>query len=144
MSAKTTVTLTTDGAAKNNQNPSKREAGFGYVIEYKGDTIAEEFEYIGQDTEYTNNFAEYQAVIVAVRNIKKRFADKQIDLRLRSDSELVIKQLNGEYSVNKMREQYELCLDELDSLANWQAEHISEAPGNNVDRADTLASKSFE
>jgi ribonuclease HI len=144
MNNKTTVILTTDGAARDNQYPSKRRSGFGYVIEHNGETIAEEYQYIGQDTEYTNNFAEYQAVIVAVRNIKERFADKQIDLRLRSDSELVIKQLNGVYTADKMREQYELCLDELDSLANWQAEHISEAPGNNVDRADTLASKSFE
>jgi probable phosphoglycerate mutase len=144
MRNETTVTLTTDGATRDNQYPSKRRSGFGYVIEHNDETIAEEYQYIGQDTAYTSNFAEYQAVIIGVKNIKERFADRQINLRLRSDSELIIKQLNGEYSVNKMREQYELCLDELDSLANWQAEQVSEAPGNNVDHADTLASKSFE
>lgn len=144
MSGEKIITLTTDGAAKDNQNPSKRKAGFGYVVEHNGETIAEEHQYIGQGAEFTNNFAEYRAVIVGIQDIRNRFADKQIHLRLRSDSELVIKQLNGIYSADKMREQYDLCLDELNSLASWEAKQVSETSGNTISRADTLAAQSFE
>ena len=35
-------------------------------------------------------------------------------------------------------------MDELSSFSSWQAEHVSETPGNDIDRADTLANKSFE
>jgi ribonuclease HI len=144
MSEKTTIILTADGASKNNQSPSKRKAGFGYLIQHDGETITEEYQYIGQGTECTNNFAEYRAVIVGVQDIKKRFPDRQIDLLIRSDSEVVVKQLNGVYNADKMQEQYELCIEELNSLASWQAEHVSEVSGNNIDRVDTLAAKSFK
>ena len=143
MSAGTTIILTTDGAAKDNQHENKRRGGFGYVIEHNDERIAEEYRYIAQHPMCTNNFAEYQAVISGVRDIKEQFADGQVSLRLQSDSEVVIKQLTGAYSANKMEKQYQICKDELSSFSSWQAEHVSEAPGNDVDRADTLANKSF-
>lgn len=144
MNTEKTITLTTDGASRDNQHPDKRRAGFGYLIDQNGETIAEEHQFIGKGTECTSNLAEYRAVIAGIRDIKERFTDRQISLHLKSDSELVVKQLTGEYNANDMQEQYELCLDELDSLASWKAEQVSEAPGNTIDRADTLAAKSFE
>ena len=144
MSSETTIILTTDGAARDNQNEDQRRAGFGYVIEHDKKRIAEEYQYVGQHPMCTNNFAEYEAVITGIQDVKERFADRDVGLRLQSDSEVVIKQLTGAYSVNEMRKQYDLCMDELSSFSSWQAEHVSEAPGNDIDRADTLANKSFE
>jgi ribonuclease HI len=52
--------------------------------------------------ETTNNEAEYQAVILAFKKFKQVFGKKlakNSEIELRSDSELLIKQLNGEYKI---------------------------------------------
>ncbi len=45
----------------------------------------------------TNNVAEYKAVIMALKYVKERFKDANFILQ--SDSQLVVKQLSGEYKV---------------------------------------------
>lgn len=93
-----TYSIYTDGGARGNPGP----AGAGAVItDATGTTIAEVSEYLG---ERTNNWAEYQAAILALETLKKtigekRMKDAQIDVHL--DSELVTKQLNGEYQVKE-------------------------------------------
>ena len=47
----------------------------------------------------TNNFAEYTAVILALEWCKSNFNAKETDLELFSDSELVVRQINGHYKV---------------------------------------------
>jgi len=57
------------------------------------------YEFIG---ETTNNEAEYQAIIFALRKIRQligRERLKQIPVEIRLDSELITKQLNGEYKI---------------------------------------------
>jgi ribonuclease HI len=88
--------VNTDGGARSNPGP----AGVGGVIaDENGVTIKEFSGYIGKQT---NNFAEYEAVIFAIAQLKKLVPEKdrsnvQIDFRI--DSELVVKQLNGEYQI---------------------------------------------
>ncbi len=56
--------------------------------------------------EATNNEAEYQAVISALKKFKALFGKKlakNSEIVLRSDSELLIKQLNGEYKILEPR-----------------------------------------
>jgi len=51
---------------------------------------------------FTNNEAEYQAVIFALKKFKALFGKKLAaltEIELRSDSELLVKQLNGEYKI---------------------------------------------
>lgn len=80
----------TDGGAIGNPGP----AGLGVVIcDEKGEILAEHSKYIG---EATNNQAEYQALILALEKAKQMGA-KNLECFL--DSELVVKQLNGEYRV---------------------------------------------
>lgn len=92
----------TDGGSRGNPGP----AALGVVV-YKqrlGDGNGWEFvkqynEYLG---EKTNNEAEYQAVVFALKKVKQLFGKnktKEIDIEFRSDSELVVKQLNGEYKL---------------------------------------------
>jgi len=50
----------------------------------------------------TNNEAEYQAVIFALKKTKALYGKKVVktaEIEIRSDSELLIKQLNGEYKI---------------------------------------------
>lgn len=80
----------TDGGARGNPGP----AGIGAVIYNEEKQIIEEIsEYIG---ETTNNQAEYRAVVAAIKKAKSLGAEA-IDFYL--DSELVVKQLRGEYKI---------------------------------------------
>jgi len=81
----------TDGGARGNPGP----AAIGVVFfDENGKEIYSHKECIG---EATNNVAEYKAVICAIETAKDRFKPELIDLNL--DSELVCRQLNGEYKV---------------------------------------------
>ncbi|MDD3480760.1 MAG: ribonuclease HI family protein [Patescibacteria group bacterium] len=91
--------INTDGGARGNPGP----AGIGVVFsDEKGEKIATFREYIG---EATNNIAEYKALILALEKAKD-FEAEEIECRL--DSELVVKQLRGEYKVKdeKLKELY--------------------------------------
>lgn len=92
--------INTDGGARGNPGP----AGIGVVFsDDAGQIIARFKEYIG---EATNNVAEYRALILALEKARD-FEFEEIECRL--DSELIVKQLKGEYKVKdeKMKELYE-------------------------------------
>ena len=65
------------------------------VMDEEGTVLLEHAEGIGQTT---HNVAEYTAVLTAIRFAVERRATS---LRVRSDSRLVVKQINGEYRVTK-------------------------------------------
>jgi ribonuclease HI len=89
MSDNDLLSIHTDGAARGNPGP----AAFAFVIARDGQTVAEASGCLG-DT--TNNIAEYTALLKALER-----ADELGGRRLvvHSDSELMIKQMNGEYKV---------------------------------------------
>lgn len=85
-----------DGGARGNPGP----AALGVVIcNEKGEAVKRYSEYLG---EMTNNQAEYQALIFAFKKIKLLFGKKvaeQQGVEIYSDSELLVRQLKGEYKV---------------------------------------------
>lgn len=87
----------TDGGARGNPGP----AGAGvYVTDETGRPIGEHSEFLGNAT---NNFAEYAAVILALRALKKQFGKEtsSLDVEIRMDSELVARQLSHEYQIKE-------------------------------------------
>lgn len=94
------VIVYTDGGARGNPGP----AAIGVVIrDSSGRTIKSYGEMIG---EATNNEAEYHAVIFALSKLKALLGKKRtssIKVELNLDSELVTKQLNGEYKLEEER-----------------------------------------
>ncbi|MBL7053543.1 MAG: ribonuclease HI family protein [Candidatus Portnoybacteria bacterium] len=91
------ITIYTDGGARNNPGP----AAVGVVIKREKEILGEYNEFIG---EATNNEAEYQAIIFALKKAKLLFGKKkikEIEIELYSDSELAIKQLNHEYKIKE-------------------------------------------
>lgn len=90
------IIIYTDGGSRGNPGP----AAIGVIFcNEKGQKIKEYSEYLG---EKTNNEAEYQAVIFALQKFKAVFGKKlakNTEIVLKSDSELLIKQLNGEYKI---------------------------------------------
>lgn len=86
------ATLWTDGGARGNPGP----AAFGYVLEAENGTVlAAHGEAIGTAT---NNVAEYRALIAGLEKAAEVGVD---DLEVVSDSELLVKQMRGEYRVKK-------------------------------------------
>jgi ribonuclease HI len=84
------ATCYVDGASRGNPGPS----GIGVVVRNsKGETIAEVKEYIGEGT---NNVAEYQSVIRALKELKKLNISGAV---INIDSELIVNQLNGNYRI---------------------------------------------
>ena len=79
-----------DGGARGNPGP----AGIGVVILDAGrKKVREVYKYIG---EATNNVAEYQALLACLKNAPKTKCSRLI---VHSDSELMVRQLLGEYKV---------------------------------------------
>lgn len=91
VTASDTVTLYTDGASRGNPG----DAAWAYVIVQGGSIAASDSGYIGIAT---NNVAEYRAVINGLRAAR---AFTQGRLKVRSDSELVVRQLTGRYRIRK-------------------------------------------
>ena len=82
--------LSTDGGARGNPGP----AAFGYVLETEDGTIlAAHGERIGVAT---NNVAEYSALVAGLERALELGVD---ELEVVSDSELLVKQMTGEYRV---------------------------------------------
>jgi len=90
------IIIYTDGGSRGNPGP----AAIGTVFCNERNQIIKKYsEYLG---ETTNNEAEYQAVIFALEKFKALFGKKlakSTEIELKSDSELLIKQLNGEYKI---------------------------------------------
>jgi ribonuclease HI len=84
------ATLYTDGGARGNPGP----AAYGYVLEGEDGTL---FDARGETIGVaTNNVAEYRALVEGLRAAVDAGVD---DLEVVSDSELLVKQMRGEYKV---------------------------------------------
>jgi ribonuclease HI len=119
--------LFTDGGARGNPGP----AAYGYVLEAEdGTVLASHGEYIGSTT---NNVAEYSGLVAGLR---KALELQVPDVEVVSDSELMVKQMRGEYRVKNaaLRELFA----EADRLArrvgNVEYRHVKRAHNEEADR----------
>jgi ribonuclease HI len=123
------VVINTDGTAEPNPGP----AAIGATIkDEQGKLIASISQPIGQAT---NNQAEYRAIIAALEKAIKLGA-KQVDMR--SDSELVVRQITGRYRVKKasLKPLYQQVKHLQNQLEGFTITHI---PRQENTEADTLA-----
>jgi len=128
------IIIYTDGASRGNPGPS----GVGVVIDGK-----EYFEFIGQGT---NNEAEYQALIFAFKKAKALFGKKvakNIEAEVRSDSELLIKQLKGEYKIMEPRIQ-QLFLEAWNLKIDFAGVKFVLIPREENKKADKLANQALD
>jgi ribonuclease HI len=90
------IIIYTDGGSRGNPGPT----AIGVVFcNEKGQIIKKYSEYLG---EATNNEAEYQAVILALKKFKQVFGKKlakNTEIEIRTDSELLVRQLSGLYKI---------------------------------------------
>jgi len=128
------LTMYVDGESKGNPGP----AGIGIVIYNNDDQfVGKVSSYIGKKT---NNQAEYVALIRAML-IAIYFKTKF--LKIRSDSELVVRQLLGEYQINnsQIKKLYDKVMELKKQMPNFKIEHVMR---NFNERADYLAKKAAD
>jgi ribonuclease HI len=91
------IVIYTDGGSRG--NPGK--AAIGVVFYNEKEQMIKSFgEYLSDNM--TNNEAEYHAVIFALKKFKALFGKelaKKTEVEIKSDSEFLVKQMNGEYKV---------------------------------------------
>ncbi|MFA9426636.1 ribonuclease HI [Natronorubrum sp. A-ect3] len=119
-----------DGACRGNPGP----AATGWVIVTGDGIVAEGGERIGTTT---NNQAEYAALISALETARDYGYD---EVHVRGDSELIVKQVRGEYDTNnpELREQRVTVHELLSAFDEWTLEHV---PREINARADRLANE---
>lgn len=128
------VLICTDGAARGNPGP----AAIGATVkDDKGNLIASISRRIGITT---NNQAEYQAIIAALEEAVSLGARH---VELKTDSELVVKQINGRYKVKKatLRALYQQVIQLIGSLESFTIAYI---PREQNTEADKLANKALD
>jgi ribonuclease HI len=115
------VLLYTDGGARGNPGP----AAYGYVLEaHDGTVLAAKGEAIGVAT---NNVAEYRGLVAGLAKAVELDAG---EVEVVSDSELLVKQMRGEYRVKNE------ALRELSSEASRLARRLGKVDYRHVRRAE--------
>ena len=122
-----------DGGARGNPGP----AGIGWLIVTSNGIVAEGSDRIGRAT---NNQAEYEALITALEAARDYGYD---EVHVRGDSELIVKQVRGEYDTNnpELREKRVTVLELLSAFETWTLEHV---PREVNERADALANEAMD
>lgn len=133
-------TIHADGGARGNPGP----AGAGAVIRDKfGSSVASVSKFLGVRT---NNFAEYEAVILAFETLAKLIPEKErssTDAVVKMDSELVVKQMGGVYKVKHpiLKSQRERLAHVASAFGAVSFIHVPRAENSD---ADALANEAMD
>jgi ribonuclease HI len=126
--------LSTDGGARGNPGP----AAFGYVLEADdGTVLAAHGEAIG---EATNNVAEYRALIAGLQRALEFGVD---ELDVVSDSQLVVRQMTGEYKVKNETLQ-ELQREATELAGQLRSVAYRSVPREHNELADELVNEALD
>src|ERR1700677_110442 len=115
-----------DGGSRGNPGP----AGFGvYIQDAAGSVLGELSQYLGT---HTNNFAEYSALLAA---LEFAITKGHKSLRVVSDSELMVRQIKGQYRVNspELRPLYEEARRRISRLDHFQIQHVLREKNRHAD-----------
>jgi ribonuclease HI len=128
------LVLRTDGAARGNPGP----AAAGVVVEdARGRALARLGRLLGRAT---SNEAEYRAVIIALGEAQ-RLGAKEVELR--TDSELLARQLNGVYRVRAPNLK-PLHAEARALLGGFAASRVRHVPREENREADRLANRALD
>jgi ribonuclease HI len=128
------VIIYTDGGSRGNPGP----AALGVVV---GDK--EYGEYLGT---MTNNQAEYRALVFALKKAKQLLGKKkakEAELEVRMDSELIVKQMKGEYKILEPDLQ-PLFIEIWNLRLDFKKVSFVHVPREHNKRADRMVNKALD
>ncbi|MBP2026384.1 ribonuclease HI [Acetoanaerobium pronyense] len=125
------TTLFSDGGSRGNPG----EAAIGYVIKQNDKTLYTRGELIGIAT---NNYAEYIALL---QGTQKAILLGAKNLNIYMDSELIVKQIKGEYKVKneELKQVYLKVIEEFKKLESYNITHIKRELNKEADKALNIA-----
>ena len=127
------LVIYTDGGCSGNPGP----AAIGIVITRDGQTIKEISKAIGQGT---NNIAEYTAVVYALQEALLLNAS---DVLINTDSELMARQINGQYAVKHGN--IKPLFDQIKDLSGrFKSVKVTHVPREHNAPADKLARQALK
>lgn len=107
-----------------------------------GNSVASVSQFLGTRT---NNYAEYEAVILAFHTLAKLLKGKTSDVAVavKMDSELVVKQMNGQYKVKHpvLKEQYARLIHAIGAFGTVSFTHVFREENSD---ADALANEAMD
>ncbi len=117
-----------DGGSRGNPGPA---VGVGMALDAGGTPLVERSRYF---PEATNNVAEYHGLLAAIDLAKELKVRK---LRLQGDSELIVKQLTGEYKVKHKNiiPLFVAALQKLRQFESWEIRHVRREQNQQPDDA---------
>ena len=127
MPAEGTLRVNVDGGARGNPGPAAIAAvvqdGDGKVLEEKSAAIGRA----------TNNVAEYRALLLGIERAAALGAER---LELFGDSELIVRQVRGDYKVKDetLRELHSQVLLALEGFEEWTIRHVRRDENAEADR----------
>jgi ribonuclease HI len=133
-------TIHADGGSRGNPGP----AGAGAMIrDHLGNSVASVSQFLGTRT---NNFAEYEAVILAFETLTKLIGEGKSAatvVEVKMDSELVVKQMKGIYKVKHptMKTQYARLIHAIGAFKDVSFSHVPRAQNSD---ADALANEAMD
>ncbi|MGB7544875.1 MAG: ribonuclease HI [Methanothrix sp.] len=115
-------------------------AAYGYAVYRDGKPIWRGFGAVGEGRGMTNNVAEYEALMAAARWLVDEGIEEKIIIK--GDSELVIKQMRGEYRVTSATSKK--YVPEIKRLLQGRDVSFSWVPREENEEADQLSRKGYE
>jgi len=128
------IIIYTDGGSRGNPGPAA--AGFVLTDESRKQLLAKAV-FLGNAT---NNIAEYNGLIEALKAAKQLNAQT---IEAFSDSELMVKQINGQYRVKNagLKPLYEECINLLAGFKSWKLSYIGRDKNK---KADAMVNKALD
>jgi ribonuclease HI len=128
------LVVNVDGGARGNPGPAAIAA---VVATPEGEILEEASETIGPAT---NNVAEYRALLLGIERARARGAR---EVELLGDSELIVRQVRGEYRVKDpaLRDLHTRVREALEGLERWSIRHVRREEN---ERADLLVNEALD
>jgi ribonuclease HI len=128
------VVIHVDGGARGNPGPAAIAA---IVASPEGELLERRGEAIGRAT---NNVAEYKALLLGIELARSLGAS---EIELIGDSELVVRQVKGEYRVKEegLRELHRQVREALEDFQRWSIRHVRRAENA---QADALVNETLD
>ena len=135
MAVRQKILIYIDGGARGNPGPAACAAVLKTADD--GQTVLEDVEFLGQAT---NNVAEYEGLLLGLR-LATDLQATQIEVR--SDSQLLVRQMTGQYRVRNagLQKLHRLVTEALDAFSSVEIRHV---PRDQNTDADALLNKALD